>query len=220
MLWRSGISGCERQNNLQMMRKKRKSWWNDDILMWTMFIRKKFLLVVIILSVWCRLIWAMTWQNQQNGCASKEDLDQPGHPPSLIRVFTVRMKKPWVLSYPLSTQWRLLIRLGGCPGWSESSLGAHSFCWFVMRWLNWIFLTRVPQETRFNAPTHTTTISTMSTWLHVHSLVINDFPKMAYALIFSKLLSTFLDLMTLKQMMHLILCFLDFVVCLLWIKLW
>ena len=23
-----------------------------------------------------------------------------------------------------------LIRLDGCPGWSESSLGAHSFCWF------------------------------------------------------------------------------------------
>ena len=23
-----------------------------------------------------------------------------------------------------------LIRLGKCPGWSESSLGAHSFCWF------------------------------------------------------------------------------------------
>ena len=22
------------------------------------------------------------------------------------------------------------IRPGGCPGWSESSLGAHSFCWF------------------------------------------------------------------------------------------
>ena len=25
---------------------------------------------------------------------------------------------------------RRLIRLGECPGWSESSLGAHSFCWF------------------------------------------------------------------------------------------
>ena len=25
---------------------------------------------------------------------------------------------------------KILIRLGGCPGWSESSLGAHSFCWF------------------------------------------------------------------------------------------
>ena len=45
------------------------------------------------------------------------------------RVFAVRMKKAWVLSYPLSAQ-RKLIRLGGCPGWSESSLGAHSFCWF------------------------------------------------------------------------------------------
>ena len=57
-------------------------------------------------------IWAATWQNQQIGCAPSEDSDQPGHPPSLIRVFAVRM------------------RLGGRPGWSESSLVAHSFCWF------------------------------------------------------------------------------------------
>ena len=41
-------------------------------------------------------IWAATWQNQQND-----------FPPSLIRVFAVRMKKAWVLSYPLSAQWRL-----------------------------------------------------------------------------------------------------------------
>ena len=54
-------------------------------------------------------------------CAPSEDLDQPRHPPSLIRVFTVRMKKAWVLSYPLRAQWRL-IRLGGCPDWFESSL--------------------------------------------------------------------------------------------------
>ena len=44
-------------------------------------------------------------------------------------VFAVRMKKAWVLSYPLRAQ-RRLIRLGGCPGWSESLLGAQSFCWF------------------------------------------------------------------------------------------
>ena len=25
---------------------------------------------------------------------------------------------------------KALIRLGGCPGWSEPLLGAHSFCWF------------------------------------------------------------------------------------------
>ena len=55
--------------------------------------------------------------------------DQPRHPPSLIRVFAICMKKPWALSYPLSTQGRL-IRLGRCPGWSELSLCAESFCWF------------------------------------------------------------------------------------------
>ena len=54
--------------------------------------------------------------------------------PSLIRVFAVRMKKHWILSYPLSTLWRL-IRLGGWQGWSESSLGAHHFVGFVMRWI-------------------------------------------------------------------------------------
>ena len=32
-------------------------------------------------------IWAATWQNQQSDCAPSEDSDQPGHPPSLIRVF-------------------------------------------------------------------------------------------------------------------------------------
>ena len=72
-------------------------------------------------------------------CARSEDSDQPGHPPSLIRVFAVRMKKAWVLSYPLSASEdsdqtgrmpRLMIRLGGCLGLSESSLGAQSFCWF------------------------------------------------------------------------------------------
>ena len=51
-------------------------------------------------------IWAAIWQNQQNESAPSKDSDQPGHPPSLIRVFAVRMKKPWVLSYPLSAQQR------------------------------------------------------------------------------------------------------------------
>ena len=49
--------------------------------------------------------WAATWQNQQSDSAPSEDSDQPGHPPSQIR-------------------------LGGCPGWSESSMGAQSLCWF------------------------------------------------------------------------------------------
>ena len=48
-------------------------------------------------------IWAATWKTQQNGCATSEDSD----PPSLIRVFAIRMKKSWVLSYPMSAQRRL-----------------------------------------------------------------------------------------------------------------
>ena len=45
-------------------------------------------------------------------CAPSKDSD---HLPSLIRVFALRMKKSWVLSYPLSAQQRL-ISLRGCPG--------------------------------------------------------------------------------------------------------
>ena len=36
--------------------------------------------------------------------AHSEESDQTGHPPSLIRVFAVRTKRHWVLSYPLSAQ--------------------------------------------------------------------------------------------------------------------
>ena len=80
-------------------------------------------------------IWSASWQNQQYGCAPSGDSDQPWHPPSLIRVFAVRMKKTWVLSEPLSAQRRL---------WSEwahaqadlSHLWAHTyFAGFVTRWL-------------------------------------------------------------------------------------
>ena len=91
-------------------------------------------------------IWAASWQNQQSDCAPSEDSDQPGHPPSLIRIFAVRTKKAWVLSYPLSAQRRLWsdwaeARLGGCTGWSESSLAHSHFVGFVTRRL--IFLWRV-----------------------------------------------------------------------------
>ena len=82
-------------------------------------------------------IWAATRQNQQSDCAPSEDSDQPGHPPSLTRVFAVRMKKAWVFSYSLSSQRRLWSEWADAqadlslrPGWSESSLGARSLCWF------------------------------------------------------------------------------------------
>ena len=61
--------------------------------------------------------------------ASCEDSDEPGHPPSLIRVFAVRMKKPSVLSYSLSAQRRIW------SDWADAqaclSLRWRTFfCWF------------------------------------------------------------------------------------------
>ena len=82
-------------------------------------------------------IWAVSWQNQRNDCAPSEDSDQPGHPSSLIRVFAVRMKKPWVLSYPSSAQRRLWSDWADVQ--ADLSLGwAHShFVGFVVSWLKW-----------------------------------------------------------------------------------
>ena len=60
--------------------------------------------------------------------ASSEDSDLPDHPPSLIRVIAVRMKKHWVLSYPLSALRRL---------WSAWADIGHwpilLFCLFVLK---------------------------------------------------------------------------------------
>ena len=67
--------------------------------------------------------------------APSEDSDQPGHPPSLIKVFAVRMKKAWVLSYPLSAQRRLWSDCTDAPA-DPSLRWAHShFVGFDMSWL-------------------------------------------------------------------------------------
>ena len=78
-------------------------------------------------------IWTASWQNQQNDCAPSVDSDQPGHPPSLIRVFAVRLKKARILSYPLSALRRLW------SDWADAQADlslrwAHNhFIGFVMR---------------------------------------------------------------------------------------
>ena len=41
-------------------------------------------------------------KKKKMACAPSEDSNQPEHPPSLIRVFAVRMKKVWILSFPAS----------------------------------------------------------------------------------------------------------------------
>ena len=62
--------------------------------------------------------------------------DLPGYPPSLIRVFTVRMKKDWVLSYPLSAQRRLMD-----PQAVLILFRAHvPFCWFCREMAHYHFI--------------------------------------------------------------------------------
>ena len=53
-------------------------------------------------------------------CTPSEDSDKSGIRPAWS-IFAIHLKRVWVLSYSYSAQ-RRLIRLGGCPGWSESSL--------------------------------------------------------------------------------------------------
>ena len=65
--------------------------------------------------------------------APNEDSDQPGHPPSLIRVFTVHKKKASVLSYPLSAQQRLWSDWADAQANLSLRCAHRSFCWFVMR---------------------------------------------------------------------------------------
>ena len=91
--------------------------------------------VILLVFSCCGSIWAATWQNQQSDCAPSKDSDQPGHPPSLIRVFAVRMKKAQVLSYPLSAQQRLWsdwvdAQADLCLRWVHSHIVG-----FVMSWL-------------------------------------------------------------------------------------
>ena len=83
-----------------------------------------------------------------------EDSDQPGHPPSLIRVFAVHMKKTWVLSYPLSAQRRLW------SDWADAQADlshrwAHShFVGFVMRRLKCSWCHQHETKMSAHSPNH------------------------------------------------------------------
>ena len=90
-----------------------------------------------------KIKWAASWQNQQSDCAPSKDADQhPDIHPVWSRIFAVRMKKAWVLNYPLSAQWRLW------SDWVDAQADLHlrwvhsHFVGFVIRWLkSWFKVT-------------------------------------------------------------------------------
>ena len=63
-----------------------------------------------------------------------EDSDQPGHPPGLIRVFAVHIKKPWILSYILGAQRRLWL------DWADAQAVLSLSVGIVMRLLMYVFV--------------------------------------------------------------------------------
>ena len=74
--------------------------------------------------------WATARQNQQNDCAPSEDSDQPGYPPSLIRVFVLRPMDS--LGPKLSSCGQRRLWSNWADAQADPSLHwAHMpFCWF------------------------------------------------------------------------------------------
>ena len=72
--------------------------------------------------------WAASWQNQQNDCASSEDSEQPGHPPSLLRVFAVRWMGSWVPNVSSCGQWRLW------SDWADAVFAGRTVILLVLSW--------------------------------------------------------------------------------------
>ena len=71
---------------------------------------------------------AAAWQNKQNDVhAAKIQISLGIHP--VWSVFIVRMKKPWVLSYPLSAQRRLWSDWADAQADPSLHWALRSFCW-------------------------------------------------------------------------------------------
>ena len=66
---------------------------------------------VQILTSQLKLKWAWDGKTKKITCSPSKDSGQPGHLPSLIRVFHVRFKKPRILSYPLNAQFTLVAQV-------------------------------------------------------------------------------------------------------------
>ena len=81
------------------------SFFSASGLFWVYLWWQHFVAVLGMKSHFTQLSRDMT--KSTKWVASSKESDQPWHLPSLIRVFAVRMKKAWVLSYPLSALRRL-----------------------------------------------------------------------------------------------------------------
>ena len=74
--------------------------------------------------------WAASWQNQQNGMCAQRTLRSAWESAQSDQSLLCPHEESLGPKLPNVRTAKTLIRLGGCPGWSDSSLSAQSFCWF------------------------------------------------------------------------------------------
>ena len=72
-----------------------------------------------------RYTWAASWLNQQNECAPSKDSDQPGHSPSLMRVWWESLLSAWRKLGSLAIHW------AHSKDWSDwaDAQADLSLCW-------------------------------------------------------------------------------------------
>ena len=156
------------------------------------------------------VVWARAWQNQQYDLCIQWLLRLAWASPSLISFHCLHEKAlgPWL---PLERTAKTLIRLGGCPGWSESSLGAHillvlscfsSLVWFQVchanpseraRFIRCIYnlLNSSSPAVRYEAAGTLVTLSSAPTaikvgnYLEFHSYLIRAGPRSSVGCTFS-----------------------------------
>ena len=89
-----------------------------------------------LMTVGVSISWLEHEKTNKMTCLPSEGSDHTAHLYSLIRVFAVCMKKPWVHGFPVhgfpESVLQRLIRLSGYPGWSFS-LGAQVI-FLVLSW--------------------------------------------------------------------------------------
>ena len=107
-------------------------------------------------------------------CAPSEDSDLPGYPPSLIKVFAIRMKKAWVLSYPVSEQQRLWSDWADAQADLRLRWAHRSFCWFCHEAAQYYFRgelhkgsTTKPSVAKHCAMVHHKNVLHLQSWRYV-----------------------------------------------------
>ena len=105
----------------------------------TFFFIASFKLLLACICV--KILHCVSFWEQANSCEPRHDkTNKVSVRPAKTKislgirpVWSVSSLSAWRKRGSLATHWaqaKTLIRLGGCPGWSESDLVAHSFCWF------------------------------------------------------------------------------------------